>query len=319
MSIHTNQTHPTSARGAAHANLWTTRHTGGNSVETPRLAVDGAVNYSGVVHEAPARCRSWLCAKLRGKVIGVSRMGVSHSGTFSDREDHRRPTASRGHNVTTEDSASDTSDDYLEYGYMRSMLHDLAEMHILEGKIDPRGKTDEQVLHESHLCLTRRESRLFTDMDVSVSHLETLLNEARRFVDIGKPMLATVMYATWVEHKLNWVLMYIAYERNSEKFEDAKRLVHADFKTKTGPLWVEVAGTELGPDLVAAMRELARRRNDFLHYKWPRWIAADPDVLADEETAWMREDVAPLGETVVAELHEWYCVNMLMGWMRPAP
>ncbi|MDN4473576.1 hypothetical protein [Demequina zhanjiangensis] len=200
-----------------------------------------------------------------------------------------------------------------------AIVYDIAEMHILDGLLDPRGKSDREVLRESHELLLSAEKPVFEGTDVSVSHENTLIEEARRLAARNKPMLSAVMYATWVEHRLNWILMYTTYEVKKQGYEEARELVRVNLNEKTGRLWHEVVGIELPRDLKDRIRSLAKIRNDFVHYKWPLWVSRDSSVPEDRDTAWLREDPRPLAESVVRDLHSWYCTHMLGGWVRPGP
>jgi hypothetical protein len=117
---------------------------------------------------------------------------------------------------------------------------------------------------------------------IQSEHQPKIINAALRFLDEDEPDLAIVMYATAVEHWLNGMLE-VGLKRRGEQLDQASE--RAPLETKLTTRWQELLGLEFPQVLRQSILELARARNNFVHYKWPMHSEQDHDAHREEVTA----------------------------------
>lgn len=114
------------------------------------------------------------------------------------------------------------------------------------------------------------------DHKVVVDYTFMLLRSARSAATEVHPVVSVILYATWMEHWLNSVLVTKALKRGAH-VTDAEQMVRdASLSAKLGWLWrlLELPTLEEGD--LKKLRLLADVRNEFVHYKWK---GKDPAVL----------------------------------------
>jgi len=188
----------------------------------------------------------------------------------------------------------------------------IAESLVSSGEIDPAGKTDEEVrLEAAHFALNNRsvlESTPFT-----FNHEERLLREARRYAGEAQTNLAVMLYATWFEHRLNYLLAWGARRKGMSVRESIEIIKQASVYQKTGALFQLVFDERLAQDLAQGVRQLADARNQFVHYKWP---SVQMTELADAEPDSGLEGATVLAEKMVAGLDDLHVRIVLRGFGR---
>lgn len=97
-------------------------------------------------------------------------------------------------------------------------------------------------------------------------HQPYLIQAGLRFVEEDQADLAIVMYATALEHWLNGMLEG-GLKRRGEQLDPATERRSLEHKLTTR--WRELLEVEFPDDLRQSVLELARARNNFVHYKWP--------------------------------------------------
>ena len=122
----------------------------------------------------------------------------------------------------------------------------------------------------------------FDEWKAAASHEETLLSEARRYVTNGHRDLAIMMFATWIEHRLNWFLMSEARRRGFSLKESAKMIQEINMPQKTGTSWRLLFGESFDAETAKDISAVAGRRNNFVHYKWPEGHLNDGPPGRDE-------------------------------------
>lgn len=160
-----------------------------------------------------------------------------------------------------------------------SFLQTFTEDLIRSGDIDPRGKTMRAVVDEARAWVREHVDEDFR-FHLRVDYSQTLLREARRFRDEGEAQLALVMYATYFEHWLNDMIAARAGQLNLDQDETIGLIRSSGLPAKTGFLWRLIYGEALDEDLSGGIRQIAERRNAFVHYKWK---GKDPEDLAGED------------------------------------
>jgi hypothetical protein len=102
-----------------------------------------------------------------------------------------------------------------------------------------------------------------------------------------------MMFATWIEHRLNWLLMDAA-RRNGLTLRQAAQVVRdANMPQKTGTTWLLLFGSPFDPETDKDIGKVATARNNFVHYKWPEAhledgppkVAVMPEAISAAERA----------------------------------
>jgi hypothetical protein len=171
-------------------------------------------------------------------------------------------------------------------------VRSIARTLIVDGTIDPAGKTPDEIgmLTASYIVEHSIELQL------TITHEEALLDEARRQRAAGQADYAVIFYATWLEHTLNGALQMFS-ARHELANPDFVSMVRSSLRDKMGVLWRLVTGETFPAELRAAALQLADARNAFIHYKWQ----PAPDEPSDTRRA-MEESRLDAAEDVVARL-----------------
>jgi hypothetical protein len=189
----------------------------------------------------------------------------------------------------------------------------MLESLIKDGVIDPVGKDEIQLRNE--LMIVMRDNLAQGEelqFKIRISHEETLLREARRYVEAGKLHLAVVMFATWLEHRLNNMLVWGAKKRGLTEHEVLQLLKKASIDEKTGLTWKLVLNEDFPMQLAGLIRNVANRRNAFVHYKWQ--TSEDGDL--DPQHAPMKAAIED-AERAVRDLERMYRRLVLKGFGGP--
>jgi hypothetical protein len=128
----------------------------------------------------------------------------------------------------------------------------ILEQAIRDGRIDPRGKSEEQVEKEFVDFLGELLEAEEGEVLIVTDYTDSLLREARRSAKRGTFEFACLLYATWVEHWLNQMIVTAAARRgltDQERTQALRRLAARHQK---------------------ALIEIGELRNTFVHYKWRR-------------------------------------------------
>ncbi len=147
-----------------------------------------------------------------------------------------------------------------------AFLESLLEGAIAHGKLDVKGKTEQQIKHEfaQLIISTKGKSRfLFT-----IDHTENLRQLGKKFEDKGDVWIAVLFYATWVEHVLNEIIS-VGISRMGGNDDLTKQVIRdVQLNAKLGWLMPLLGYREIAAQHAECLRKLAEYRNQFVHYKW---------------------------------------------------
>lgn len=139
---------------------------------------------------------------------------------------------------------------------------------VAGGHVSVKGKSAKEISEEfrNYLSIERiRSARLL----IAVDYTGTLRVLGREFVQNRKWWLAIVMYATWVEHTLNY-LIDIGAHRRGFSHAAAKQIIRdVPLPAKLSWLLPLLGFRHLHPTHRNTLQTLANKRNEFVHYKWP--------------------------------------------------
>ena len=166
----------------------------------------------------------------------------------------------------------------------RSIVVAVAENMIRQGIIDPRGKTDAQLRAEL-LRNLRRFSSETGDLPVVIAYDEGLLAAARGAHRRQDLPLACILYATWLEHRLNAIISIAGARRGIADEVQAQIMREVPLRGKTSWLPQLMGVRRIHERHANAVIQISEFRNQFVHYKWQ---AKTHDVRQDQEKALRR-------------------------------
>lgn len=137
-----------------------------------------------------------------------------------------------------------------------------------EGELELQGKSDHEVRKEVATRVLGSLKKKEFEFLIAVHHTSNLLREARKYARLKQQELGALFYATYIEHKLNSIIVDSCKRRNLGGGVAKGIIRSASLEAKCS--WVlEVLGLE--PIKVVwsrRIRSLADVRNAFVHYKW---------------------------------------------------
>ncbi|KQR22537.1 hypothetical protein ASF79_09925 [Agreia sp. Leaf335] len=159
-----------------------------------------------------------------------------------------------------------------------AVIRGIAREMILSGEVEVGVSREELSKAAWRRLIELRETGEFS-FSMVVDHTDTILQDARKYVDEGKLEYDFVFYGLYLEHLLNRAIRDRAFQiglSEAETMEVMKKSLH----DKTGVIWLLMFDEQFPESLAADIRATAAERNAFIHYKWK----PDPttDMLYDE-------------------------------------
>lgn len=162
---------------------------------------------------------------------------------------------------------SETDRSGLGVRLVEEMLRSIGRDMILHGEVDVATTTVEELRERAYRKLAAlHKSGNFT-FQMTVDHSDTILQDARRYASEDNVEYAFVFYGLAVEHMLNRAIRDRSFQialTEDETIEVMRKSIHH----KTGKGWTVLFGQSMPEGIVVGIRELAARRNEFMHYKW---------------------------------------------------
>lgn len=225
-----------------------------------------------VFHVMVARAtpRAARARRDEGPVICIT-AGHGPSSTRRKETEPVEPSCKYGRDVTgaiRDDANSHAKGNSVERRFADALLQSVSEVLTYNGEIDIQGKSKEEILRATAQFI-HDSPRFFEEWMLSPSHQDELLSEARRFAAKGSLDLAIMMFATWIEHQLNYMLMTAARGRGFTLKESGQMIRSLNLSQKTGATWRLLFGENFDIATAKMIGEVAGRRNAFVHYKWP--------------------------------------------------
>ena len=184
-----------------------------------------------------------------------------------------------------------------------NVLQSVLETLISNGEIVAGRKATSELMHEAANYILDRPG-FFDEWMATPSHEESLLAEARRYVVEDRPEFALMMFATWIEHRLNWLLMDAAQRQGLTLRQAAQVVRDANMPQKTGTTWLLLLGSPFDAKTEKDIGKVATARNNFVHYKWPVGHLNDgPPKVADMAEAISAAERAVRGRDDLSMAH----------------
>lgn len=166
---------------------------------------------------------------------------------------------------------------------------------IRDGIIIPNGKTDEQIKAEAATIFRKYG----TEITIGIDHTKTLLAKARAHVRQKETEFASLYFATFFEHKINWIIVQICQKRKIRGSEIKQILREAGLRAKCTWIMALLNYEPLSSRAVKTVNDIAEIRNSFVHYKWP---SEDPDSSGLQQSKDRHLSILKGAEYVVAHL-----------------
>ncbi|MEV6282278.1 hypothetical protein [Kribbella sp. NPDC051770] len=160
----------------------------------------------------------------------------------------------------------------------------LTESLIRDGVINPTGKTDEEIRQEFARWYIDRGEAAIENLHWVIDHKNNIVREARRYFSDDYLQLASVMYAMYFEHWLNYLLAWGGSRVGLGEHDVSKMLRGSSLDAKTSYLWQLVFDEQLKPEIALTVKAISEARNAFVHYKW-RYHHVDSGALDAEDRA----------------------------------
>ena len=125
-------------------------------------------------------------------------------------------------------------------------------------------KADSAALWRAYGASLRQNS----PVAVVIDHTVSLAAEARRHIQGGRFGMAQLLYATYIEHRLNDIISNLGQWRKMKSNDITNMLRNTSLESKA--TWVLLAlGVKPIPERhLRPIRRLVEARNRFVHYKW---------------------------------------------------
>lgn len=132
---------------------------------------------------------------------------------------------------------------------------------VEDGSIDPN-RGEKGILEDVRKLVKHYEVVPIAD------HTGSLLKHARKMQREDNSEIASVFYATWIEHQLNKFIFRFATRKGFLPSDIESIIRDSSIKVKTTWLLPALDGKVLSPRHVKRISKLMEFRNSYLHYKW---------------------------------------------------
>jgi hypothetical protein len=158
----------------------------------------------------------------------------------------------------------------------RQGLANLFVKEVRKGAFRPSEGKDDEGLRRDFLLHVQQEFVDSEDVKEVIDFQPRLLASARLLASRPHPIEAVILYATWMEHWLNALLLTTMLKRDMTEAHALQLIRQANMEAKLGGLWALAQLPPLPEEHIKRIRFLAEVRNEHVHYKWK---GQDPDVL----------------------------------------
>lgn len=144
------------------------------------------------------------------------------------------------------------------------LMNAMLRTSILNGEIDPRGKTDAELVALFVNWAKNRKSQGFT---FTVDHTETFWDLAKKAERQKSLELAALYYAIWAEHQLNSIFIILFARKGYDDWFVHTIIRETGFKSKF--LWLHILlRRKPNKSMFEGLVKLFELRNQIIHYKW---------------------------------------------------
>jgi hypothetical protein len=143
------------------------------------------------------------------------------------------------------------------------LVHCILRDAVATGAIDLSSLNDQQAARQIDGFLRR----VSVDVD-HVDYTDSLLAAATDCNRRGSEEVTILLYATWVEHVINWAVETSALRRGLSRREIGDLLRTVNWEGKTTWIATLLDLPHIHPTHLKVLKRLSEYRNSFVHYKW---------------------------------------------------
>jgi hypothetical protein len=107
------------------------------------------------------------------------------------------------------------------------------------------------------------------DVKIVLDYSRDLRAQARELTAAGQVVSPIILYATWVEHWLNGILLTRSLARKVPYAQAQSLLREASARAKYSWIWTLLELPPLSLEDLLRLQRLSDTRNQYVHYKWP--------------------------------------------------
>ncbi len=184
------------------------------------------------------------------------------------------------------ENAAEWDDTKLAQQVGETVLRAVARDIVLRGEVDGSAVSPEDLRNRARHELLEYVGEGH-EFEIVRDQTETILLEARRYAEDDKIDLAFVFYGLFVEHLLNRAIRDRAQQLELSEGETIELLKKSVYD-KTGLTWRLLFGANMPERIVADIREIAKKRNAFAHFKWtaePMALMSHAQITREAEKA----------------------------------
>lgn len=114
-------------------------------------------------------------------------------------------------------------------------------------------------------------------------HDDSLLEEGESFQARGKHQLAVLLYATWIEHWINRIILFRCIATGTPPDIATALIRSSAINLKFGKIWATLGMPTFDKDLIRRVNRVLESRNSFVHFKWQ--VSSEDDHSASVREA----------------------------------
>lgn len=169
-------------------------------------------------------------------------------------------------------NADESLDEYLKtkegLKLAETLMHDLLTSAIEDGRIKAEGKSEVEIGRDFALLLSSYVKSPDREILWTIDYRNTVLLQGRLFFKAGDYRLASLLYGTWFEHWLNWLISIVGKRRGLHEDEITQLIRDAPFRGKLTWMFPLLGLRHLAGSHRNAIFKISDLRNNFVHYKW---------------------------------------------------
>lgn len=184
----------------------------------------------------------------------------------------------------------------LSESIMRSLLTTAVE----EGRLKVEDKSEEEIAQGLIKLLRDFQKNSEREIFWIHDHRTSILKQGRLFFKTGDYQIASLLYGTWFEHWLNWLIITIGKRRGLREDEVSQIIRDIPFRAKLTWIFPLLGLRHLPITHRNAIFKITDLRNSFVHYKWK-----GKDETADEREEQELIDSLSNIEKTIKYLHQY--------------
>ncbi len=167
------------------------------------------------------------------------------------------------------------------------LIADMALQEIHDGNLVVRGKADREIAAEIANHLGSLVEKGNFEFRIHIDYSQNLLTEGRKFFRRKKPEWSAFFYATYFEHRINWLIVEICRKRKIGDEVTLKLIREVNLKAKCSWVLSLLGHRQMKSAFGKTISGISDIRNAFVHYKWPEKAYDKRQESLDAE--WLRK------------------------------